>query len=329
MERVRLIYEQLEEAKKFLSKRSLLDLRLSLILLDNAAEVLMFRELEYVFGWDDSIAPKWEPAKSEWVKSGHGPKYTEEERSRAESNFEGQLRILSFKLARISSDERRILSVCHKIRREAFHRAYLRTDIMLPTTKLLFHTVAELTVKLPFKSWSVSGGKLSPENESFLKRFDMKDPSALGGPEGLRLMKSKLIADVPLDTTELSGALSAELVRRIDETIEGLAYVGETGDEKEIDRKLKFHQFWQRDGANLMADGVREPALTEAFIKWEAEGNAEFTIGKLRRWQKLAGSIRNQTNPARALEIYWFIDSRFFLLEREVGYAVLLNTIKT
>ena len=45
-------------------------------------------------------------------------------------------------------------------------------------------------------------------------------------------------------------------------------------------------------------------------MKWEAEGNAEFTIKKLKKWQKIAGSIRKQANPARALEIYWYIDSR-------------------
>src|SRR5690348_16133785 len=103
MERVRLIYEQLEEAKRFLAEGSLLNLRLSLILLDNAAEVLMFRELEEVFAWDDAMTPQWEPARSERIKAGLGPKYTEEERSRAQSEFEAQLRILEFRLRRISS----------------------------------------------------------------------------------------------------------------------------------------------------------------------------------------------------------------------------------
>lgn len=322
MERVRLIYEQLEEAKRLLVKGSLLDLRLSLILLDNAAEVLMFRELEHVFAWDDSLTPKWEPAKSERLKAGLGPKYTEEERSRAQSEFEPQLRILAFRLGRISSDDRQILRICHKIRCEAFHKAYLRPEILLPATRLLFHTVAELTIKLPFKSYSISGGKLSAENEAFMKRFDMKDPHALGTPEALERMRSKLVDDVPLDIGGLSIALSEELVQRVEQTIDGLAYVGNTSDEKTIDHNMKFHQFWQRDGAKLAENGVREPALTEAFVKWEAEGNAEFTINKLRKWQKLARSIRNQTNPARALEIYWFIDSRFSALERDVDEAV-------
>lgn len=322
MERVRLIYEQLEEAKRLLVKGSLLDLRLSLILLDNAAEVLMFRELEHVFAWDDSMTPKWEPARSERLKLGFGPKYTEGERSRAHSEFEAQLRILAFRLGRISSDDRQILKICHKIRCEAFHKAYLRPEILLPTTRLLFHTVADLTVKLPFKSYSVPGGKLSDENEAFMKRFDMEDSHALGTPESLERMRFKLVDDVPLDISGLSEALSEELVERVEQTIGGLAYVGNTSNEVTIDHNLKFHQFWQRDGAKLAQNGVREPALTEAFVKWEAEGNAEYTIKKLRKWQKIAGNIKKQTNPARALEIYWFIDSRFSALERNVDEAV-------
>jgi predicted GIY-YIG superfamily endonuclease len=97
------------------------------------------------------------------------------------------------------------------------------------------------------------------------------------------------------------------IANRIDQTTDGLAYVGNTSDEKAINHNLKFHQFWQQDGAKLAQRGVREPALTEAFEKWEAEGNAEYTIKKLKKWQKIAGNIRKQSSPARALEIYWFI----------------------
>ncbi len=47
MENVRLIYEQIEEARRHLVDGSLLHLGLALILLDNAAELMMYRELEY------------------------------------------------------------------------------------------------------------------------------------------------------------------------------------------------------------------------------------------------------------------------------------------
>jgi len=84
MENVRLIYEQIEEAKKLLLGGSVLHLRLSLILLDNAVELMMHRELEYEFGWYDHWRPKSQPALDVWLKAGLGPKYTEEERKGAE-----------------------------------------------------------------------------------------------------------------------------------------------------------------------------------------------------------------------------------------------------
>ena len=53
VERVRLIYEQLEEAKRLIREGSAPKLRLALILLDNAAELLMYRELRKQFAKDD------------------------------------------------------------------------------------------------------------------------------------------------------------------------------------------------------------------------------------------------------------------------------------
>lgn len=57
VERVRLIYEQIEEAKKYILAGSVLQLRLSLILLDNAVELMMYRELMYDFASDDHYRP--------------------------------------------------------------------------------------------------------------------------------------------------------------------------------------------------------------------------------------------------------------------------------
>jgi len=51
--RIRLIYEQIEAAKAHLLSRSLLGYRLGLILLDNAAEIIMHRALVTQFNFDD------------------------------------------------------------------------------------------------------------------------------------------------------------------------------------------------------------------------------------------------------------------------------------
>jgi len=86
MESVRLIYEQIEEAKRYLLGCSLLQVRLALILLDNAAELLMCRELQHEFALNDGWEPEWEPARTEWIRAGLGPKYTDEERKNSTRN---------------------------------------------------------------------------------------------------------------------------------------------------------------------------------------------------------------------------------------------------
>jgi len=117
----RLIYEQIEAAKAHMLSGSLLGYRLALILLDNAAELMLHRELRMWFALEDQFMPRTEPARSEWIQAGHGPKYTAEERSDAEHEFEPKARILEHRLHRISKDDRIVLFVCHKIRNEAFH----------------------------------------------------------------------------------------------------------------------------------------------------------------------------------------------------------------
>jgi hypothetical protein len=91
---VRLIYEQIDAARAYLEIGSLLGCRLALILLDNAAELIMRRELEDDFARVDKWGPKWEPARTEWLQVGLGPKYTPEERKAAEREFEPKTRIL-------------------------------------------------------------------------------------------------------------------------------------------------------------------------------------------------------------------------------------------
>lgn len=60
---IRLIYEQIEAAKNYLLNGSLLGCRLALILLDNAAELTMHRELEGHFAREDKWSPQWEPGR--------------------------------------------------------------------------------------------------------------------------------------------------------------------------------------------------------------------------------------------------------------------------
>lgn len=320
MERVRLIYEQIEEAKKLLLAGSLLQLRLALILLDNAVELMMYRELEYQFAWDDSWRPGWQPALDEWLRAGLGPKYTAQERKEAERNFDPKARILGFRLGRISPDEQAIIKVCHKLRCGAFHRGHLRPEILLPVCRLLYLTCAELTVKLRFKAYTAS--PLSAEDQAFLGRFGITSSYLLGTDEGVNQLRNKLTEGVTVNPMEVSAVLSGDLVSRLDSIVDGLAYVGETEDEAKIDYNLQYTQFWQEEGAELRKRGLLGERVEQAFEEWKLAGRARYTLAKLKKWRRHSLQIASNRRPAAALACFWAIESRFGHLEDDVQEAV-------
>jgi hypothetical protein len=322
MERIRLIYEQIEEAKRYLLAKTLLQLRLALILLDNTAELMMYLALKDKFAWYDYWVPSWEPARSEYLRDGRGPKYTEEERRAAEKEFEPKLRILRLRLDMISEDDRRILAVCHKLRCEAFHRGELRPQILSCVARLLFLTVADLTTKLPYRSFGYHPGTPTGENAAFLNRFGFTHPQELAAPEAVSRLRAKLVEGVVLEAQEIAEALSVDLSERIDETLGGLSYVGQANSDAQIDHNLQYTQFWRDQGAELAKAGTREPDLTARFHAWQAAGHARFTVAKIRRWQRVAKAIARQNGAASALEHWWAISRRFAPLEDDVSEAV-------
>ena len=98
--------------------------------------------------------------------------------------------------------------------------------------------------------------------------------------------------------------LSDDLLERIDETIE---YVSNASDYTQLDRGLQYTQFWRELGAELMNNGVREPALKNAFRSWQAQSAAVYTVRKIQRWKRKAGAILQCGSPGIALAHYWAV----------------------
>jgi hypothetical protein len=321
MIRIRLTYEQIEAAKTHLQRESLLGWRLALILLDNAAEILMHRELEAQFAFDDHLMPKWEPARTDWIALGHGPKYSANEKQEAERNFRPKTRVLCLRLGRISDEDRQVVDVCHQLRNETFHRGKLREAILERVTKLLYTTVVGLTIKLPARSVVLPRRPASREDASFLNRFGLSDAFMLATDEGRERCATQLLDGVAVDSS-LSAVLSDDLMERIDETIGGLEHLSNTSDYSKLDRGLQYTQFWRDVGAELMKNGTREPALEDAFRSWQAQGRATFTLRKIERWRQQAEAISRYRSSAISLGHYWAVDKRLRSLEEEVSEAV-------
>lgn len=318
MEAVRLIYEQIETAKVQLLGGGVLDCRLALILLDNVAELLMARALREEFSFEDYFYPK-----DGRVRLGDAmrPKYTPEERSRAEREFEPKLRILGHRMGKISTEERGILRVCHRLRCEAFHVGTIRRTILSQATVLLFQTTVALTLKLPIHSFIMPAPTPAEPDARFLERYELRDAMLLALDEGREQIARKLLEGITLDARGFAETLSGDLVGRIDENVlGGLAYLNERNGD--IDRNLQHGQFWQQQGIALAEAGVRQPKLDEAFEQWKAEGRAKYTIGKIEKWRRQAELIAQRDRPSDAIEQWWAIDEKIQPLETGIGEAV-------
>ena len=167
MERVQLIFEQIDEAKRLLADGSVLNLRLAVILLDNAAELIMNRELQNRFAWDDR-----------WKLPGRANDYTDKERANAERFFDDKVRLL-VRMGKLSKDQESVVIACHQFRGEMFHAEHIRRPILRPATILLFHTVIHLAVQMPPQAYLLPSSD-DQGHQAFLKRLGITSALILG-----------------------------------------------------------------------------------------------------------------------------------------------------
>lgn len=319
MENVRLIYEQIETAKTHILAGTVLDCRLALILLDNVAELLMFRALRERFSWEDMLYSGNEAAQPRGLRTAP---YTAKERAAAEREFEPKLRILGFRMGKIAPDERAVLKVCHRLRCEAFHSGVLRRSILSQTVSLLYTKTVGLTTQLPASSFTLPAPTPAEPDARFLERFELRDAVLLGTDEGRRQIATRLLEGVTVDPQVFAQTLSRDLVERIDEhVIGGLHYLAD-GRDADIDRNLQYTQFWRKRGIALAEAGVREPTLERAYQKWKAEGGAKYTLQKIAGWRRQAAALQRCARPSRAIDRWWAIDSRIQPLELDILEAV-------
>ncbi len=327
MERIRLLYEQIEEAKRLMLRGTLLQIRLALILLDNAAELVMYRELANQFAWDDSFAPPSANIRVAGIEYPPGPSYSAEERRRAEDEFKPKLKLLSQNFRKISSKQAAILRVCHEMRNDAFHREVMNPAILGPTTELLFMTVAELARDFPVHSYSIPGGNPTEENSAFMERFCLARADGFADQDIKEKIYRKLIEGIAFSWS-LPRTLCEDLVERIDEIIDGLSYLNDgDSDRQKLDYGLRYRQFWRDQGADVMKKAheegrVPKDDIDRAYTGWSKAPGPRFTMDTIERQRRHASAIAKATHPADALVRYSAIEKWMEPLEKDVHQSV-------
>lgn len=255
MERLVLIVDQLEEIKSLIQRGDISHLRIALLLLDNASEVLMFRAVTNELFYHDArsriftTAQRIMPAEALEVfkqEMGYEP-LSEKERRHLLHSYEAKVDFLSrVKESRnLPEPLGRVLKTTHRYRNEAYHRDRLRKATLRPVVMVLFDIVTDLFTILSPGSVGYSSNE---DWSEFCRRYGFEHPSQVLNDGGKKIVET-LKAGMRLDTCAVASSLSDHLVSRLDDIEASLEFLSkDSGAGLSPAGELRRVQFWKEHG---------------------------------------------------------------------------------
>lgn len=317
MQRLRLIYEQLEEAKAYLLRGSLFNLRLALILADNTAELLLYNALKRTFDRDDWLRPlRVNYQLAGWsLDSAIAVKYSEEQRAKAEKEFEPMVQLAQHGLRLISASEATVLRIAHRLRRDAFHRGQIREDILGPIVRLLFATVVGIAQSVEFADLVQ---KFPPEDgdEAFLQRFGLEVQTFWCDDAYKRKLGAVLLKDVEFKFDEFRTVLTNDLAGRVEAAINQVDYFFKEGEQNEALLRRQFTVRIPVEVGVAIRDSKRHvDELDRQFDIWRKTAVPLVTREWLLRFRDGVPRKLNSRQPSQVLATYWGLDKKFSPIE--------------
>ncbi len=283
MDRLYRTVVQLEEARRLIEQGDVAHLRLALILLDNAVEVMMHRVIEHELEYSKMYArmlesfpsgpldPKGEELRREMLTHVVPPKRQKEIRR----VFGEKIKFLSEDRAKIPLPCARALKHLHDYRNETQHQDRVRSESIKPASLVYLDIAVDFLVRLHPGTTSWTGG----ENYNWLKKYGI--PNEFGLPEEIRpRIAEGLRAGLPLDIAGIQTALATHLSDRIDAMENQLIFVEEClPPGLRTETPLKVIQFWHQHtmppNASLAeVQAFIAPHGSDAFAKWRTATDA-------------------------------------------------------
>ena len=300
---------QLEEAKRFILDGDVARLRLALILLDNAVEVIMSRVIDDELGYARTYARilKMFPAgpldvESEALRREIEAKVLPSRRQKKiERYFDEKLTFLSDDCRRLPSPTARALRHLHKYRNETQHHDQIREGSIRPAVLVLFDIAADLLVNL-------QSGTIWASNEDYgwLLGYGFSSTSAVGIDDDLLRARiaTELRSDLQLDVEGIRAALVAHLTARLDEMHNQLIFVAANwfiGPDPS--RTLKAIQFWhlgQPSGSRDEFQAFAPAYDLDSFTEWRGAVEKLNSMDRLVMFGEFA-TIEDRCEPLEAM----------------------------
>ncbi len=237
MRQITVIVEQINHCKNLIRDNDTSNLRMALILLDNAAEILMYRKVRDEFCVNETYKKIVEHAKStlppsissNFLADNTIPEILKEKEKRNILRyFDEKVSFLCKTCSLIPAPVAAVLSSLHRYRNETYHRDIIRNEILHPIAILYFEIVCELMTYLEHSGKCYSSvDDWSP----FFKKYSLgngKDRYRILSEEDIEAILNTFRVELSLDLNELKGTLQAYISNRLDRTMDKLRFISET-----------------------------------------------------------------------------------------------------
>jgi hypothetical protein len=304
---------QLEEAKRFILTGTTPYLRLALLLLDNAAEVLMHRtaadELERAATYAgmlkvfDELPVSSDPKRVAFRESLSVHTISDKRRALIGRFFEEKTKFLSEDRGLIPRPVARVLTHIHYYRNEAYHLDKVRSESLRPAVLVLFDVVCLLLTSLD------EGTTVWESNDDYswldrygLKRFGARDELAPAIATALRV-------GLALDVLEVRSAVIAHLADRVDGMEQALNIVAEVIPDGQSADVLKAVQYCEEGSAPMPRRLHDRGELYQRF-------QPRFTLGHFQHWRRAVDRLSKVDDKFELFNRFADIEDEFEPLER-------------
>ena len=315
-----LIVEQLDRAATELTLDHPLNSRMALILIDNAAELIIQRRCE------DLVRADWKRRTPDLSVANR--------RSILGHHFGEKIKFLQ-KMAAISDDERHFLGELHGHRNTLYHVGLSYDDIIRPLAVAYFRLTCALLVRLDNKSMGWGGPNELVIAETLYPYFpDATAGLSFPGYDVERVSKL-LVSRIPDDPLVLERALSAhseEFVERVKANFERI----KLGLDRKSTASETFRQLQRAaDFQKLARERIRKqgkedqfqhipyghPAVNELAAKLTPEWKPRYTSPPFEKWRLRAKAIAKASDPLSSIRKFTDLRSEMEYLAEAVEDA--------
>lgn len=313
MERLVSIVDQLEEAKRFIIAGDLSRLRLALLLLDNASEILMYRAVSHALTHHDWLARLYERARelmpAEELEAfrqrmGYEP-LSSKERKALLAFYDAKIDFLERVKNQLPAPIGKVLRATHRYRNEAYHRDRVRKATLRSVVVVLFDIVTDLL--LSFQAGGTSYCSLD-DWTAFCERYGFGRRNDL--PHGgLATIVRALKKDMSLDAPALGTGLADHIRSRIGEMEDALRFVAEhSGAGLSPEEELRRVQYWAQYG---LVPQDRDDVDFKNYI-------APRSFTDFESWRTIANELRDHRDKLEVFGRFAALEAEFESLEEKI-----------